>query len=156
MLKINSRYEIRHLNSFFQEIIVVILFFSLSCAIIVQVFVNAYLINLETEERNSAVMTATSFCEVYSVNGSLSQTVALIFGEDAVKYIHEQNATLPLDDNFSPTENEKVFIFHISTRTTFRDSGNVHYADISVYKNGESIFSVTSSAYLPKGVALID
>ncbi|MFA5657953.1 MAG: hypothetical protein WC900_01570 [Oscillospiraceae bacterium] len=153
MLKVNRRFAIRHLNSFFQEIIIVILFFSLSCAIIVQVFAKAYITNLETEEHNGAVLAASSFCEVFSVRGSLSGTVELLYGGDAVKFIYEDSVKIPLDENFCFSQSGSYYLT-ATTRAAYRESGNVVYADLVIFKENESLFEVTTSAYQAKGAAL--
>lgn len=56
---------------FLLELIIAILFFSLTSAVCVQIFVRAHLISRQTQELNTALEKVSGFSEVFSCRGIL-------------------------------------------------------------------------------------
>ena len=57
---------------FLLELIIAILFFSLTSAVCVQIFVRAHLISRQTQELNTALEKVSGFCEVFLAGDSFS------------------------------------------------------------------------------------
>lgn len=155
MSKLKGRLQVRHMNSFFQEIVIVILFFSLSCAIIIQVFAKSFLLNQDSDKRNLGLLTVSSFCETFSIVGDLEETIDFVFGSSAVLFIEEDKATIPMNDKFEVSEDGAIS-FEVFTRSTKTPSGEMLYADVSITENGERLFALTTSSYQTNGGKLND
>ena len=71
----------RPLNLFFIEMIIALLFFSISGAVILSVFAGADRKSRQSEMLESVIVFSQSIAEVYSESGNADETIALVTSE---------------------------------------------------------------------------
>ncbi len=152
MTVFNSKPSFRHLNSFFVEIILVVLFFAFSCAILIKVFANSYVQNKNADNINMAVITAQSFDNMFSSNGDLTKTVESMYGKSAAECVNNDYVVLFLDSQGKYSGQSGVFKIVISCNEDVNNkAGVIKSADISVLSDDGELVRLTSSVYVPEG-----
>ena len=130
----------RPLNLFFIEIIIALLFFSISGAVIMKVFAVA-----DAKARKSAMLeevmvVAQSIAEIYSSNGDAAAAVR----EAAGTAVYEDLSAVPLDGG-------RVILSVLENREAF-EAGELCALSIVFTMEGSEIYSLNCSAYFPGGV----
>ncbi len=137
-------------NSFFIEIIIVILFFSVSSAVIAEVFAKAYIEKNLNKMTSSAIITAESISEVYSTNGNLNQTIEQVFSKDcASSSITANNYKIKLDKDLKWNGKSDDIILNVSEAKKPNPQGMLSYLDIEFISRDKVIYELSSSAYIP-------
>lgn len=149
MLKMKEKTSVKHLNSFFVEIILVILFFSLACAILVQVFGKAYSNHNEANYINSATIKGQSISETFASNGSVEKTISKFFGNDFPVDSSDNTFILNFDSEWKNTNKNIFYIIKITPSTESSSAGNLNIAKIEIYNKDKLIFSTQASKYIP-------
>ncbi|MDE7363130.1 MAG: hypothetical protein K2N38_14500 [Oscillospiraceae bacterium] len=157
-LKAFSGGKRRPINLFFTEMIIVLLFFSISGAVILKVFASAELKSLQSARLERVMITAQSIAEAYSESGDLTSAAKLVLGDDVV--IGE--TTLLLSD--TKTEFHGVGTSYttlllengsISMRAqesgAVSDAGGLYHLTMTFDADGEEIYSLSCSAYIRNG-----
>ncbi len=135
--------EIRPQNLFFIELIISLLFFSLSSAVIVQVFAAAHNKQQKSALVERAVMCGQSLAEAYSVSGSVEFAVQQVFGEVTLA-----DGSLLLDDEFNVAENGVVGLT-LTEERVISAAGTLKLLDLSFSADETEFFSLRSAAYRP-------
>ncbi len=141
MLKLRNKSSAKQMSSFFIEIILVLFFFAIACAILVQVFVSSYNNNQKSERIDIAHNSADYFCEIYSTTGDFEKASKSAFDylPDGNEYTYESIRT---DFN-------KVVAKQEVESTSFGDLKN---ANIKLYYGDELICEMNASYYDAKEV----
>ncbi len=143
--KIKGKAYIKPANLFFIELLIVLVFFGFSSAVILQLFASA-----DNRQRNSDLTEKTLICaqsvaEAFSVSGSLSDTVKLVFGEDNS---YTGNAVLTLDDDMKAVDSGAI-ILELTERNDSNEAGRLSYLDMKFIKNEKEVYTLSCSAYIP-------
>ena len=135
---------------FLMEVIITILFFSISGAVCVQFFVKAHTIGIQTKELNHAVTAAQGFAEVMrGTDGSIDSILAVY--PDAVQG-NDTFFEVFYDKDFLPCEPDAaVYVSDV----TLLPNGAIQNMEIRIVKLSslEEIYSLTATKYMntPKG-----
>lgn len=146
MLKLQSKKSARHISSFFIEIILVLLFFSIACAILVQVFAKAYNQNREADRLNRAVMSATAFCELYSDTADIDNASEKVFNASPDG---NGNITIPCNNKNNGKNPDRVMI---TEHTDDSETGTLSTATIKLFYKDKTLCEMHSSCYIKKEV----
>lgn len=140
----------RSVNLFFTELIIALLFFSISGAVILQVFAAADKKARLSAEKENAMICAQSIAEVYSESGSVETSLKTVFSTD-VQY-DESNGkySMKLDDKCRPSIDGKIDVKLTETRETTL-SGELSRLSVSFLSAEEELYSLDCSAYIPSG-----
>lgn len=143
MLKTGKQAQMRQSNLFFIELIIVLLFFSLSAAVILRLFAYADMREHKGRLTEDTIICAQSLAEAFSVCGSLSRTSETVFGETEVS---DEKAELMLDDSLKPSNNGKILL-SLSTEKSETAAGILSYLNMTFSENGEEIYSLRCASY---------
>lgn len=108
--KIKSGTGIRPANLFFIELIIVLLFFSFSAAVILQIFAAADERQDNSDVVEKAVICSQSLAEAFSVTGNFAEASSIVFGEGMGKF-DENWAEIRLDSGMKPNDNGEVILY---------------------------------------------
>ncbi|MDE6594461.1 MAG: hypothetical protein K2K44_00440, partial [Oscillospiraceae bacterium] len=121
---IKPRAKAVRFNLFFLEMIIVLLFFSIAAAVILNSFAISNSLAQKSRRTEAMAFCAQSAAEIFSKTGNLSQTVEELFGNGSAEILNADlegggyisEATVPLTENceYSPQEPE---IYIILTET---------------------------------------
>lgn len=139
---------LRPANLFFVELMCVLLFFSISAAIILQVFAaadNKQKLGSLTEK---AMICAQSLAETYSVTGNLSETVKIVFGEETD--CSEKDITLALDKELNISDTAVVTLKLSEVSEALTEAGRLSRLQMDFTAGETTLFSLCSSAYIPE------
>lgn len=140
----------RSVNLFFTELIIALLFFCISGAVILQVFAAADKKNRLSAEKENAIICAQSIAEVYSDSGSVENTLKTVFSDEVQFDESDGTYSLKLDENCQWAVDGKVDIEITETREqTF--SGELSRLSIVFAAAETELFSLDCSAYIPSG-----
>jgi len=143
-------FSVKHINSFFVEIIIVMFFFLISSAIIIQIFAKAHQQNLKTDELNQAVLSAQSICENFSSNGDIEKTLTDLYGENARAYISSNNVNLPLDNNWFLSAVDSKYYLKIYLEEKPSPAGLLTFANVTIFSGDDLLVEVDTSSYSSK------
>lgn len=160
---IKPRAKAVRFNLFFLEMIIVLLFFSIAAAVILNSFAISNGLAKKSRRTEAMAFCAQSAAEIFSKTGNLSQTVEELFGSGSAEILNADledggyisEATVPLTESceYSP---QSPVIFVIMTETAERfDSGVLKTLYIQ-FQNAdkEELYKINSGAYIPdKGEA---
>lgn len=121
----------RPLNLFFIEIIIALLFFSISGAVILSVFAGADRRSHKSELLESVIVFSQSVAEVYAVNGNADETLKTVERECG-----------GLDESIMLSKYEEK---------TENSAGTLSKLTLTFTENGEEIYQFTCSAYIQNG-----
>lgn len=132
-------------NLFFVELIIVLLFFSISSAVILRVFAAA-----DSKQRNTvlterSIICAQSVAEAYSVSGELDKALETVFGEDAALI---DGSSLLLDESFRPSENGGIALTLNETKEQGA-AGTLSELNITFSDGNTELYSLACAAYIP-------
>lgn len=129
----------RPINLFFAEIIIALLFFSVSGAVIIKVFATADMKSQQSARLERVIILAQSIAEAYSESGDFGRAAELVFGESAV----DGEITLSI-------ENGSMYLTARESRA-FTGAGELSSLTVTFTSNGEEIYSLECSAYVRNG-----
>lgn len=145
-------------NLFFMEMIIVLMFFSIASAVILNAFAASGRLSRESGQLEKMAFRAQSAAEIFSASGSLSQTLEELFGSGSYEILNADledggyaaEAKLPLtgDCEYSPQSPE---IFMTLTETAEKsDSGTLKILSVKfVNTDNKELYRITSGAYVP-------
>jgi type II secretory pathway pseudopilin PulG len=141
------------INSFFIEIILVILFFSISVAVTLQLFVTAKNRAQQSSELNVAVIKAENIAEqVKELTAEDVLPQALVSADphgtkDSTRY------RLGYDKQWNPTKSNPRYVMDVTLEKTKSVSGTIVIADIAVSRKNQNdtkgIYQLSAAKYLP-------
>lgn len=129
------------MNLFLAEIIISLLVFSFSGAVILKVFAAADSKSRKSAELESVVITAQSIAEAYSKCADASQAVGIVLQTDRT-----------LDLSAVPLENGRVML-NASEQRIDSGAGELCELNLRFTSNGEVLFSLNCTAYASGGAA---
>ena len=145
--RMKKKAQLRPANLFFVELMCVLLFFSISAAIILQVFAaadNKQKLGSLTEK---TMICAQSLAESYSVTGDLSETVKQVFGEETDSSV--KVLTIALDSELKTTDEAVVTLKLSEISETLTEAGRFSRLQMDFTAGETTLFSLCSSAYIP-------
>lgn len=128
------------MNLFLAEIIISLLVFSFSGAVILKVFAAADTKSRRSAELESVVITAQSIAEAYSQCADASRAVETVLRIDK-----------PFDLSAVPLENDRVML-GVSEQRTNTVAGELCELTMCFTSNGDELFSLKCTAYASGGV----
>ena len=147
-------------NLFLLEIIIVMLFFSLSAAIIVQLFAGAYVKSRDGQCLVKAVTAASNYAEVFkSEKGDVIRTAQIL--EIPKENVLAENLTMMwYDRDFNPTNDEKAAVYELSAGVEIGQSRGItdlaesdpdavaglKFCTVTVKKGNDVIFSIQAAS----------
>lgn len=140
----------RSVNLFFTELIIALLFFSISGAVILQVFAAADKKARLSAEKENAMICAQSIAEVYSESGNAEETLKTVFSQDVQFDESGGTYSLKLDDKCRQSVDGKINAEITETRETTL-SGELSRLSILFTNDGGELYSLDCSAYIPLG-----
>lgn len=129
----------RPLNLFFAEMIIALLFFSISGAVILKVFSSADMKSRESARLERVIVFAQSFAEAYSESGSVGEAARLVLGEYSAG---EDGAVLLEGGSVNMRTSEK---------RTATGAGVLSELTMTFTADGKEIYSLTCSSYIRGG-----
>lgn len=133
---------------FFVELLVCLLFFSISGAVILKVFAAADVRAARNSAKENAVLCAQSVAEAYSVCGDAQQACLLVFGltpqDDGgrlVVFLDENCAAVPIPSDITLSLTE--------SRTSY-PAGELAQLELVFSAESAELYSLTCSAYIPE------
>ncbi len=133
-------------NLLFAEMIIALLFFIISFAVIIRVFAAADGIEREERRRGQAAILAQSAAEAYSVSGNAEQSVGMALGCEIAPA--EGTRGLVLGEDFLPSEGGEITLSFEEERS---DSDAGCYSELTMVFSyqGEEFYSLRCGAYIP-------
>ena len=137
-------------NLLYAEMIISLLFFIISFAVIIRVFAAADRLEREERRRESASLLAQSAAEAYSVCGNAEKALELALGADVPEF--SGGLEIGLNDELMPADGGEITLSLSETR---RDTGAGVYSELSMSfrHDGSVLYSLKCSAYIPGGGA---
>ena len=135
----------RPINLFFTEIIIALLFFSISGAVILKVFSSADLKSQNSARLERVIITAQSIAEAYSGSGDFNAAAKLVLGDStAVEQLYgNSQAKVLLEGGSVELQADE------SWRIT--DAGRLSELTMTFISGDKEIYSLTCSAYIRSG-----
>ena len=121
----------RPLNLFFIEMIIALLFFSISGAVILSVFAGADRKSRQSEVLESVIVLSQSIAEVYSENGNADETIKIVTNECG-----------GLNENITLTKYEEK---------TQSEAGILSKLTVTFSEDKREIYRFTCAAYIQNG-----
>ncbi len=133
-------------NLLFAEMMIALLFFVISFAVLIRVFVAADGLERKSQRRVKAVLCAQSIAEAFSISGDTAQALRLVFGEDMPQ------GDISLDSALVPAEQGEIMLSLDENRS---ESGAGVYSQLVIRfrYSGEELYSLECGAYIPNGGA---
>lgn len=141
------------LNLFFMEMIIVLFFFSIASAVILNAFAASDRLSRESERLERMSFCAQSAAEIFSETGSLSQTLEKLFGSNSYDIRGDEYASqvrLPLTEKcaYSP-ENAELYML-MSVESEEPDGLSEMHIVFTDGSDGEVLYEIVAGAYLPE------
>lgn len=149
MIQLNTgrKSELRHSNLFFIELMLVLLFFSISAAVILQLFVAADNRQKQSDRIEKAVICAQSVAEAFSVSGDLADCVGVVFGGMACgDDVHQLE--VKLNDDFAAASDGNIILL-LSENENVTHVGTLSRLEMTFEYNGEAFYTIGCAAYTP-------
>ncbi len=146
-----NKAAMRPANLFFVELIIVLLFFSISAAIILQVFAAADHKQDIGELTERSIVCAQSIAECYSVTADISESAELVFGTDAAAT--GSGAVLRLDNELKASADGNVTLTLTEMNREMTDAGCFTRLSIAFTHGDIELYTLICSAYVPNGGA---
>lgn len=135
MITIKSAIEKRPINLFLIEMIIALLFFCVSGAIILKVFAGANSKSHESARLERVILLAQSIAEAYSVFGDAQKTAEYVGLAQLNTNIPDKNGEIALQSTETQTETE---------------AGELRTLEMRFYYNNEEIYVLDCSSYIHK------
>ncbi len=148
-------------NLFFLELIIVLLFFSISGAIILKVFASASVVTERGSVTERAVMNVQSVSEIYSAKGDLAGALDMLFGNGRYTIDGDNTYSVCLGNDMQPIITEDIRERYGKVRIDFSERltkglcGEMRELDSKVIllaDGGTEVYSQTSAVYLPTAI----
>ena len=133
-------------NLFLVEMIIAMLFFSVSGAVILNVFAAADGKMRRSAAGDSAMLCAQSCAEVYSLKGSAEEMAETVFGEFTAR--DDGAISIALDESCNPSA-EGVMTLIIREAEEDSPAGALRTAELVFMRDDEELRRFTCSAYVP-------
>ena len=150
-LKVNRRSNVL----LYAEMIIALLFFVISFAVIIRVFASADSLERRSRQRQSAALCAQSIAEAYSVGGDVQKAVSLALGAGLRDFTG--SAEIGLDSGFYPADSSDV-ILRLDEQKQDTAAGVYSELAVEFFDNSgddeELIYSLKCGAYVPGGGAV--
>ena len=140
----------RPINLFFTELIIALLFFSISGAVILNVFVTADKRSRSNAEKENAMICAQSIAETYSETGNAREALKIVFSQFPELDENSGAYIMRLDSYCRPAPGGKIIMSAEETREKTA-SGVLSDLTVSFSSGDEELFSLVCSAYIPDG-----
>lgn len=155
---IKPRAKAARFNLFFLEMIIVLLFFSIAAAVILNSFAAADSLAKKSRRTEAMAFCAQSAAEIFSETGDLETTAKTLFGEDSFQTLYIDTKTgkvettsIPLSEDCVYSPNEPSCILNMSVDFEEYGGGVLKHLHIIIYDGNsrEAIYGMTSGAYIP-------
>lgn len=150
MRKLKAYRKSNHL--LFAEMVIALLFFVISFAVIIRIFAAADGMERRERRREQASLCAQSIAEAYSVSGSVGTALELVFGSSA-EYSGD-TAEIGLDGSMKLSAEPEVTL-RLSENRRELSAGVYSQLSISFTADGVEIYSLDCGAYIPEGGAAV-
>ncbi len=135
-----------HLNLFFVEMIIVLLFFSIASVTILRTFAESDSLSRESARLERMSFCAQSAAELYSETGNLSETSKELFG---IETENADTVIVPLDEQCRYSVSDASLYMNMTAVKGELDGlSELHIAFSD--KDGETVYEIKSGAYLPE------
>lgn len=135
-------------NLFMAEMIMAMLFFSISGAVILSVFAAADGKMRRCVQNDSILLCAQSCAEAYSLNGDAVEMVEIVFGSGA--WVSDGALQIPLNTQCGLSDSGEIMLTVTETENV-TDAGTLHTAELLFTHDGETLQRLECSAYIPTG-----
>ena len=141
-----QKIQARRANLFFIELIIALLFFSISAVIILRVFAAADNKQKTAALTEKSIICAQSLAEVYSTSGNVGISIAEVFGSSG----DMSNFELMLDEDMALAENDAAVKLTMQ-ETVLSDNAAGRLTELRMmFSTGEAeLYSLTCTAYVP-------
>ena len=140
----------RPVNLFYMELIIALLFFIVSAAVILKVFATADRKSRLSSVKENAMICSQSIAEVYSENGNAPETFLTVFSENAFFDIDSGIYTIKLDEQCKLSDDGNIVMEAVEKREN-TDAGELSHLSVSFISDNEELFSIVCSSYVPNG-----
>lgn len=146
--------RIRTSNTFLIELVIVILFFALSVAVIMQLFATAHRNSVLSTETNAAMIRAESVAEqLRMLNWGEQELGDFLGAENSSSEGNAQTCTLYYDQNWERVQSGASYGLTVKIQPQQKDGGILLLSDICVEKQtageAETLYSLRADHYLP-------
>ena len=140
----------RPINLFFTELIIALLFFSISGAVILRVFASADKKSRANAEKENAMICAQSIAETYSEIGNAGEALMTVFSQECE--FDESNGvyTIKLDSYCRPAADGNVTMSAAEEREKTL-AGELSALTVTFSNDENELFSLVCSAYKSNG-----
>lgn len=135
-------------NLFMAEMIMAMLFFSISGAVILSVFAAADGKMRRCVQNDSILLCAQSCAEAYSLSGDAGEMAEIVFGGGAE--VGEEALQISLNAQCMPSESGEIMLTVTETENV-TDAGTLRTAELLFTHDGETLQRLECSAYIPTG-----
>lgn len=146
------------LNLFFVEMIIVLMFFSIASAVILNAFAASGRLSRESGRLEKMSFCAQSAAEIFSETGSLPKTLEKLFGSGSYEILHidfedggyASEVRLPLTEECAySSENAELYML---VSVSGEEPGGLSEMQIVFTdgNDGEVLYTITAGAYLPR------
>lgn len=139
----------RPINLFFTELIIALLFFSISGAVILKVFASADNKTRMNSQRENAMICAQSIAEVYSESGSAESTFDIVFSGKG-SFDDSGSYNIVLDSLCRPAADGTITLIASEEREK-TVSGVMSRLTVTFTCGETELYTLVSSAYKPDG-----
>lgn len=138
------------INTFFIEIIVVILFFSLASTIIVHVFAQTNYDICLNKVKSKAIINSRCLSDMYSTNQDISQTLVRVFGDKCNIYTDNNGQYIvELDYELKQTDNTNVVLI-VAEEKTETESGIYGEIKLEYEYLDKVVYETSAASYIVK------
>ncbi len=143
------------LNLFLLEMIIVLLFFSIASAVIINAFVAADRISAENIRLERMSFCAQSAAECFSANADLGETAEALFGIDHDKFENAVRIDIPLDEKCEYAYLKDASVFMTMQLADSDYDGRLKILHIFFKdESGNMLYEINSAAYTPERTVL--
>lgn len=139
-LKLKHNVERRPINLFFAEIIIALLFFSISGAVILRVFAAADEKSRKSARLENVIIYAQSLAELYSETGDIEKCAGIVWERADIRESTPEHVSIYL-----PDEKTTFDAYEQSKRT---DAGELSTLKMVFTAEDSEIYTLTCTAYI--------
>lgn len=140
----------RPINLFFTELIISLLFFCISGAVILNLFAAADKKSRMNAMKENAVICAQSIAEVYSVGGYAEEAIKTVFSQNGTSDSDKRTFTVMLDSYCRAAVDGSIKMTAIEEREKTA-AGELSRLKISFEILDEELYTLICTAYIPDG-----
>lgn len=136
---------------FLMELIIAILFFSLSCAVCIQLFFKAHHVSRKSEDLSSAVLWCENVAELFrGCDGDMSEMTALLEDTDHFRITTDADDEFSIffDEDWNPITEASHVTYEIQCE--IYDKDDFQTAVITALDGSEELYSLTSEIFQGK------